>query len=99
MKAITIYSLWDDNDEKIKELGELVVEIDESEDYEQDASRLYKKGRKYTLLDSNGCSCWDGDWEGWTDLTLTELRKLGKSWAKDEYSSSKAMGEWIKENM
>jgi len=97
MKAITLYGYGYKDEEW--DIGELVKEIDESGSYEQDASLLFKKGRKYTLLDSNGCSCWDGDWEGWTDLTLTELRKLGQAWAKNEYGSSKSMGKWINENL
>jgi hypothetical protein len=80
-------------------LGELVHEIDESESYEEDEAKLFKNQRKYTLIAASGCSCWDGDWEGWTDLTKTELKKLGVSWSKDEYGASKSMGEWITENI
>lgn len=100
MKAITIreYS-W--NEDKEKEiwgpLGTLVHETDESEDYEINACKLFNNEGSYTLISANGCSCWDGDWEGWTDLSLEELQKLGDSWAKDT-RAEKAMGEYIQEN-
>lgn len=90
---------WASDEKEWKIYGELVHEIDESEDYGQDAARLLKLKNKYTLLSSSGCSCWDGDWGGWTDLTKAELKKLGAAWAKDPYGSSKTMGEWIKENI
>lgn len=80
------------------EYGKLVHHIDESESYAEDETVLLKKGRYYTLLTATGCSCWDGDWEGWTDLTLTELRKLGSSWEKD-WGSAGSMGKWINENL
>lgn len=100
MKSITIYGYgYRDEEDDWKALGELVHEIDESQSYEQDASLLFKNGKKYTLLDSNGCSCWDGDWEGWTDLTKVELKKLGVSWSNDQFGSSASIGKWITENI
>lgn len=100
MKAITFreYNFSGEPD-SWAELGKLVNGEDTQPAWEQDAAKLYKKGRKYTLLASSGCSCWDGEWEGWTDLTLTELRKLGQSWSKDSYGATKLMGEWIVENV
>lgn len=79
-------------------LGTLVHEVDESGGYDTDDAKLFKNQRKYTLISGTGCSCWDGDYEGWTDLTLAELRKLGKSWTKD-YGASAALGEWITKNL
>lgn len=104
MKPIEIreysYSSYDKKEEEIwQPLGDLVISFDESEDYEVNEARLYKKGTKYTLITANGCSCWDGDWEGWTNISKTELRKLGASWAKDYSAAEKKIGEWIKENI
>lgn len=79
-------------------LGVVVHEVDESEAYEEDEAKLLRNQRKYTMIAATGCSCWDGDWEGWTDLTKAEVRKLGESWSKDGYGATKTLGEWIKEN-
>lgn len=96
MKTITVRQ-WN-NDGRWEELGEEVHEEDTQPSWEQDAARLFKRGRKFTLIASSGCSCWDGEWEGWTDITLTELRKLGEAWSKDWGGATKLMGEWIKKN-
>jgi hypothetical protein len=78
-------------------LGEVVHEVDESEPYEEDEAKLLKNQRKYALIQASGCSCWDGDWGGWTDLTKPEVRKLGETWSKS-YGAEKVMGEWIRDN-
>ena len=100
MKAKTFYEYsYPVNDDSWEDLGKLVVEFDESEAYEQNATKLFKNGTKYTLLASNGCSCWDGNWEGWTEVTKTELKKLGEAWSKDYGKAEKNIGEWIVENI
>ena len=100
MKAKTFYEYsYPENDDSWEDLGKLVVEFDESEAYEQNATKLFKKGTKYTLLASDGCSCWDGNWEGWTEVTKTELKKLGEAWSKDYSRAEKNIGEWIVENV
>lgn len=83
-----------------RDLGRKVKHIDQSEAYEEDeAVLLINKQDKYTLLSATGCSCWDGDWEGWADLSRAQVKKLGKSWAKDTYGASKILGQWITENL
>ena len=80
------------------QLGELIYEIDESAAYEEDEAKLLKKGETYTLIQATGCSCWDGDWEGWTDLTPPELKQLAVTWLKG-YGAEKVMGAYINENL
>jgi predicted AlkP superfamily pyrophosphatase or phosphodiesterase len=94
MKPLSIREYTDE----FKELGEPIHETDSHPDWEQNATKLFKNGTKYTLIASNGCSCWDGDWEGWTNINKTELRKLGIAWSKDWGIAEKEMGEWIKES-
>lgn len=99
MKAINNYHPpYEKNGYDYSLLGDLVHEVDESAAYEEDEAKLFKNQRKYALIQATGCSCWNGDWEGWADLTKPELRKLGVSWSK-EYGAAKVMGEWIKENV
>lgn len=97
MKPLEIRSSWDND--AFKDLGTLIVEFDESEAYEENETKLFKKGTKYTLIAANGCSCWDGDWEGWTNVSKTELRKLCIAWSKGWGAAEKEMGKWIKENI
>lgn len=78
-----------------REFGRKVKHIDESEAYEEDEAILLRnRDGKYTLLAATGCSCWDGDWEGWTNISVAELIKLGKAWAKD-YGAAGTLGKWI----
>lgn len=79
--------------------GKLVHEIDQSGGYEEDEAKLFKRGRLYTYLNATGCSCWDGDWEGWADMTKSELRRLADSWFEKGYGSEKAMGAWVRDNV
>jgi hypothetical protein len=80
--------------------GRRVKYVDESASYEEDeAMLLLNKNGRYTMLLATGCSCWDGDWEGWADLTLAETRKLGRAWLKDNYGASSSLGKWITENL
>jgi hypothetical protein len=79
-------------------LGELIHSEDANQAYGHDEARLFKQGRRYNLIAATGCSCWDGEWEGWGNLTLAELRKLGKSWAGDGGSPG-LMGEYILESL
>lgn len=96
MRAISIREDWGgDRKEEWDDLGIEVVKFNESADYEENETALYNKDGKYTLLAANGCSCWDGEWEGWTDLTIEELKKLGDSWAKDWGQAEKKIGEYI----
>lgn len=82
-----------------RDLGRKVKHIDESEAYEEDeAMLLVNRDGKYTIITASGCSCWDGDWGGWTDLTAAQVKKLGKSWVKDVYGATSTLGKWITEN-
>lgn len=97
MKPIEVRNSYRSNG--FEDLGELVIDFDESEVYEENETKLFKKGTKYTLISANGCSCWGGDWEGWTNLNKKELRTLGESWSKDWGKAEKAIGNWIKDNI
>lgn len=81
--------------------GELINEEDESACYEYDESELYLKDGRYTCLSGAGCSCWDGNMSGWTDISKEELLTLATEWAKErEYPTAEtSMGKWILENV
>lgn len=101
MKAIAnVHGNWTKDGYEFPSLGKEIKHFDESEAYETDEARLFKLGTKYTILSATGCSCWDGDWEGWTDLTKPELYKIAKSWANpNSYDhAEKNLGAWIIEN-
>lgn len=102
MKDATYHHRWGAKVPEEKELedlyGELIQDIDESESYEIDQSKLFRKDGLYTILTAFGCSCWDGDWEGWTEVTVEELLPLAKSWGTDR-GSQKSLGKWILENI
>ena len=95
MKAVSNYHPGYQND--FSEYGATIYEVDESEPYEEDEAALIEQDGLYTLIQATGCSCWDGDWEGWTDLTLDELVKVAHSWTTG-YGAEKVMGQYILEN-
>lgn len=98
MKAVSnFHPQYSKNGWDFSLLGEIIHEVNESEPYEEDEAKLLKNRSRYSLIQATGCSCWDGDWEGWTDLTKAEVRKLGKSWANG-YGASKTLGKWIEAN-
>lgn len=89
MKTVTYRHDWgsdlNETDEMAELFGKLLVDYDTSEPYEQETSSLFynSKTRKYTWIDSNGCSCWDGDYDGW-ELTKKELVELAKKKVEDK---------------
>ena len=76
-----------------EKFGDLIVDFDESADYEVNQTLLFKpkNGRGFNLLFANGCSCWDGDYDGWY-MNKAELTK----WAKANVDSSGADKEMAK---
>lgn len=103
MRAINYQRNWNSKLSAEEELelmfGKLLIESDESEAYEQDGAMLFKKGRKYYYLQSNGCSCWDGDWDGF-ELTLPELRKWAAAKSEDGYEKAAIeVARFVKENL
>lgn len=108
MKPVTYRRNWGSDlteEEELTELfGELKFEANESEPYEMNASSLFysKKTRKYTWIDANGCSCWDGDWDGW-EMNKKEMFALADKLvanAKDyrKYAED-VVAEWIVKNI
>lgn len=95
MKATSARYGWD---EDLSEYGELVREIDGGDGWDVDIARLYKKGRKYSVLMATGCSCFDGEYEGWTELTKAELVSLANKW-KDAFGAERRLGSWIVNGM
>lgn len=89
MKSVTYRHDWgsnlNENEEMAELFGKVLVDHDTSEPYEQETSTLFynPKTRKYTWIDSNGCSCWDGDYDGW-ELTKTELVELARKKVDDK---------------
>lgn len=106
MKAVSYRHSWSSHkseEEEMAELfGTLLVGHDTSEAYEQESSYLFKKGTKYVWIDANGCSCWDGDYDGW-ELTKTELKTLAKKTLDNSYGGRDRAGElvakWVAENL
>lgn len=98
MKAITIHSNLDD-------YGDLLHEVDQAgNNYEVDEAKLYLKDGRYTYLQASGCSCWEGDYEGWTDVVRGDLLRMAATWAKgwtrEGYNNTESlMGKWILENV
>lgn len=103
MKPIKYQRNWGakqtEEEEMAEKFGILVHEVDESAEYDEDKGKLFRKGRKYNVIFTSGCSCWAGDWEGWGNLTLTELRKLAKTWIDSGYGSEKVMGNYVLSEM
>lgn len=102
MKSVS-YSGYGTKETKNELFGELLHDEDTADSYEVDESQLYFDGKKYYWLQASGCSCWDGDYDGW-ELTKLQLIKLGKARAKDEdgyrgAGHEKLMGIWITENI
>lgn len=104
MKPINFEQDWTKDGNDFTLLGKEVITIDLSEAYNTDIARVYKQGNKFTTLFGNGCSCWDGRYEGWTNLTKPELKKLATRWASPNYNDHRynyaeaALGRWLLEN-
>lgn len=105
MKAIKYAHASYENGYDFSEYGKELHTVDNADAYEVDEAILLcteAKRPKYTVLFASGCSCWDGDYDGWTDLTKAELIKLAKGWAKQPKKywdqTDRDMGIWILEN-
>ena len=107
MKTVEYRRSWANNmsaDEEMKSLfGELLIDEDTSEAYEQETSSLYVNDEGlYTWIDSNGCSCWDGDYEGW-QCEIDELLTLAKKKLEHKRDYREAaedlVAEWIVDNL
>ena len=104
MKTVTYRHDWGSNlnteDEMVEKFGKLLVDINTSEDYQQETSSLFynPKTRKYTWIDSNGCSCWDGDYDGW-ELTKEEMLTIAKKKVENKRDWREAaediVAQWI----
>lgn len=71
----THYERWGEGDDFEALPGaRMIAEIDESEPYEVDQTRIYvAAGGTFVLATASGCSCWEGDWELTRYDTLAEL--------------------------
>lgn len=107
MKDVTFRHSWNANQtieqEMEEKFGTLLVEHDTSEDYQVERSLLFSKnGREYVWLSANGCSCWDGDYDGWV-LTEDELRKLAEKTYQHKYdwrdSADALVAKWVIDNI
>lgn len=108
MKAVEYRRNWGSDrtaeEDMSDKFGKLLVTYDTSEPYEEETSSLFydEEADEYTWIDSNGCSCWDGDYEGWT-LEKSELLTLADKAVENRYSwrdtARYLVGAWIKENI
>lgn len=104
MKSISYQHNWSSKTSEEDELkamyGDLLVHEDTSEPYEEDEAKLFKKGDTYYLLSANGCSCWEGDWDGW-EFTRDELVKWALAQNKPSYSDSSEyqVALWVRDNL
>lgn len=108
MKAITHRHQWSsgttEEQEKSALFGTLLFEADESESYEVETAELFKANDgSYNLLEANGCSCWDGDYEGW-NMTLAELldwatAKVGKQSSTRRKYADEVVAHWVADNI
>ncbi len=106
MKAIEYqhkYSSDTTEEQEMADLyGLLLTDADTSPSYEVEQTKLFRKDDEYFLLRANGCSCWDGDWDGWqfdkTELIAWAL-KQEKSSYRDEEDSDYLVAQWIKDNL
>lgn len=107
MKAIDYRHNWSsdktDEQEKAEKFGKLLHGHYRDEPYQVEDAELYYDGKYYYFLEANGCSCWDGDWDGW-QFTKTEVIKWAKAKVqKQEYDwrkqSFEYLAEWIVENI
>lgn len=105
MKAIEYRRNWSsdkiDEKEKTEKFGKLLHGV--YAPYEIEDAELYFDGKYYYFLEANGCSCWEGDWDGW-QFTKTEVIKWAKAKVKQqEYNwrkqSYEILAEWIVENI
>ncbi len=72
---------------------------EKGESYDVDEAHLLKNGRKFAMVSATGCSCWDGNVEGWIELTKVAIMKIAKTWASGPAArAEKALGEWILKN-
>jgi hypothetical protein len=107
MKALTYHHNWSTNmtadEEMAAEFGTLLHEVDTSEGYDTELARLHKSpDGRFNLLEANGCSCWDGDYDGWS-FTKTELLKWAKQKSgKQEYEwrrqAHELVADWVMEH-
>lgn len=51
----------------------IVAEVDESEGYDVDQTRIYQTDDGFALAVASGCSCWAGDWEVERFATIEEV--------------------------
>jgi len=106
MKPVTYRHNWDSKmsreEEMAEKFGQLLVSHDTSEDYEEETSSLFVRDGEYTWIDSNGCSCWDGDYDGWI-LDLEELKALAKKTYDNRYDgrdrAEELVAGWVLENL
>jgi len=106
MKAVSYKHSWSTNETEEQEMaslfGALLVEHDTSESYEQESAHLFKKGTKYFWISSNGCSCWEGDYDGW-ELGKIELKKLAQKNLKNRHGQRDTadflVAKWVLDNL
>lgn len=64
-----------------------IAEVDESEGYEIDQTRIYLTPTGFALATASGCSCWGGEWEVEEFETLEALYQSMK-WDDRAYNPS-----------
>ena len=95
MKAISYRHSWGSDlseEQEMEQLfGERLVVFGDAEPYTVEEALLFKKDDEYNLLEANGCSCWDGDYDGWS-FSYDELI----AWA--EAKSARQEYKWRRQN-
>lgn len=107
MISVTYRHNWSSELSKSEEManlyGSMLVDYDTSEPYEQETSTLYVNNEGvYTWIDSNGCSCWEGDYDGWQlskeELLKLAIKKSGEKWG-DRDRAEDMVASWVLENI
>jgi hypothetical protein len=103
MKSIAYNHHWNSElsqeQEMIKLFGTELDFENNADSYETNEAYLFQKGDKYFYLSANGCSCWDGDYDGW-QFTKLELLKWAKENAANDYEDSdQLLAQWIMDNI
>ena len=108
MRAVEYRHNWGSGQTREEEMeekfGKLLVAHDTSEDYQEETSSLFfdEKTDEYVWIDSNGCSCWDGDYDGWA-LSKEELLTLADKAVQNRYewrdTAAYLVGAWVQENI
>ena len=107
MKSVTFRWAYgeemSEGEQMTRKFGELLQDEDHSQAYDVERAMLFFNGEHYFMLEANGCSCWDGDYDGW-QFTKRELLKWAKArhnkqefeWRKQAFEH---LADWVLENI